>query len=639
MKNWNAFLAFFYDATIAAATVSLAMSLRLGHRVFVYYPDPIFLVMMTCIFLVIALPVFWWFDLHRGLWSYASLTDLTAIVKASTTAVLAFLAVLYLLDQADEVPRSIPVIQWFLLIVLLGGARFAWRQRRVWGKLRSRSRRNPVPVLMLGISDNAEQFVRATRGPLKDSYRVVGFVENVSHYVGRLVHGVPVLGGVRDLPTICSRLAAKGKRPQRLILSDGSVAIDRESKRNLLTEAAKLGLTVARIPQLAEFKDAADEGERPTLRPVALEDLLGRPQTALNREEIDRLISDRVVLVTGAGGTIGSELSRQIAAIGPKLLVLLDFSEYNLYSIDIAIRSAHPDLNVVPVVCNIRDRHRVMRVFRTYQPDLVFHAAALKHVPMVEHNPAEGILTNVMGTRNLVDAAQQHRVLAMVQVSTDKAVNPTSMMGASKRLAEFYCQALDLENETKSFDQCAPRFMTVRFGNVLGSSGSVVPLFQKQLLDGGPLTVTHADMKRYFMTVREAVELVLQASAHGVANPSERGKICVLDMGDPIKIVDIARQMIILSGLRPDQDIKIEFTGLRPGEKLYEELFDAKERRLPTVVEGVQMASSQPINLDILRKVFDDLARACEKDELDRVRQLVGNILPSYQETIKLKTG
>ena len=401
--------------------------------------------------------------------------------------------------------------------------------------------------------------------------------------------------------------------------------------QQMLQTAERLGLTAACLPRLTDFRDTPKDGEI-DLQPIALEDLLGRPQAPLDRDAISRLIAGRRILITGAGGTIGSELTRQIAALRPVELTLLDFSEFNLYSIEIELRERHPSLRIRAVLCNIRDRERVMQLFAAHRPELVFHAAALKHVPMVELNKGQGVQTNVLGTRNVADAASRYGARAMVQVSTDKAVNPTNVMGASKRLAEFYCQALDVAiNPERDREQPSPRFMTVRFGNVLGSSGSVVPLFQRQLARGGPLTVTHPDIKRYFMTVREAVELILQASAHGLQHPEERGQIFVLDMGEPIKIVDVARQMIRLAGLRPDQDVEITFTGLRPGEKLYEELFDRDERRLPAVVDGVLVAASQPINLEILRRVFDELLAASLREDDVALQHLIQHLLPGYQ--------
>jgi FlaA1/EpsC-like NDP-sugar epimerase len=333
------------------------------------------------------------------------------------------------------------------------------------------------------------------------------------------------------------------------------------------------------------------------------------------------------VLITGAGGTIGSELARQIAALGPSRLVLLDSSEFNLYAIDLELREQHAAVPSRPVLCNIRDRERVMGLFAAERPELVFHAAALKHVPMVELHPDEGVLTNVVGTRNVADAAAEYRALAMVQVSTDKAVKPTSVMGATKRLAEFYCQALDLEGNGGAR---GARFMTVRFGNVLGSSGSVLPLFERQLARGGPLTVTHPEIERYFMTVQEAVALVLQASAHGLEEATARGQIFVLDMGRPAKIVDVARKVIRLAGMRPDIDVKIEFTGLRPGEKLYEELFDDTEDRLEGGIQGIFVAVSKSINLEVLRRLFDELAAVSGRRDHAGVSRLLAHAVPSY---------
>lgn len=368
---------------------------------------------------------------------------------------------------------------------------------------------------------------------------------------------------------------------------------------------------------------------------------MGRPQAVLDQEAIDRLILGRHVLVTGAGGSIGAELVRQIAARDPAELILLDHGEYNLYKIDHEIGATHPSLNRRALLCDVRSRSRVMDVFRQHHPDIVFHAAALKHVPMVELNPCEGVLTNAIGTKNVADAARSHGARAFVQVSTDKAVNPTNVMGATKRLAEFYVQALDLDVVAPVARQpgraggaaARTRFMTVRFGNVLGSSGSVVPLFQEQLNRGGPLTVTHPEIKRYFMTIPEAVSLVLHASAHGHDTDHDRGRIFVLDMGEPVRIIDIARQMIRLAGREPEQDIAIEITGLRPGEKLYEELFDAAETRTPALIEGVFMASPRPVPLAELTATIEALASHCRAGDEAAVRQVIGRVIPGYAAT------
>ncbi|RSU36205.1 UDP-N-acetylglucosamine 4,6-dehydratase family protein, partial [Sphingomonas koreensis] len=318
------------------------------------------------------------------------------------------------------------------------------------------------------------------------------------------------------------------------------------------------------------------------------------------------------ILVTGAGGTIGRELARQIAEHGPARLILLDANEFNLYDADLEMRESHPQVSCTPVLCSIRQRRQLMQVFAEHRPELVFHAAALKHVPLVEMHPAAGVQTNVLGTRNVADAARFYGALAMVQVSTDKAVNPVGFMGVTKRLGEFYCQALDLAGRG---DPGAPRFITVRFGNVLGSSGSLIPLFQRQLSRGGPLTVTHPEIERFFMTVHEAVQLILQSASRGLRDGMRHGRIFVLDMGEPIRVIDIARRMIRLAGLDPEIDVGIDIIGLRPGEKLYEELFDAEESRLPSSIPGVFEAEPRPIPLRTLNKTFDALERA--SDEAD----------------------
>ncbi len=632
MRTPKAGVAFLHDSIVAGASVILALYLRLGDVLFTMDWQPI--AAMVTAFVVIALPTFLFFGMYRGIWRYASVHDLVNITKAATLAILLFFPLMFVINRLEPLPRSVPVIQWCLLIVMLGGARFAYRLLRhhPLGLFAGTRASKTIPVLLLGVGDAAEQFIRSMRSP-SALYRVVGVLDDTNGIQGRSIHGIPVLGPLADLAPVVARLSARGERPRRLIMSDPAT-IDRPAKQMLLEQAEELGLIAACLPRLTEFKDAAD-ADGPDLRPIALEDLLGRPQHALDRLAINRLIGGRRVLITGAGGTIGSELARQIAALAPAELILLDSSEFNLYTVDLELRERHGDLSCRPVLCSIRDRERVMEICASYRPELVFHAAALKHVPMVEANPGEGVLTNVIGTRNVADAAARHGALAMVQVSTDKAVKPNSIMGASKRLAEFYCQSLDLAGAEQPQDPArrSPRFMTVRFGNVLGSSGSVVPLFQRQLARGGPLTVTHPEIERYFMTVREAVELVLQASAHGVAHTEQaRGQIFVLNMGKPAKIADVARQMIRLAGLRPDIDVGIEFTALRPGEKLSEELFDDNEEHLPAAVQGVFVAKSQSINLEVLRRVFDELAAVVRRRDHEGLERLITLVLPSFRQ-------
>jgi O-antigen biosynthesis protein WbqV len=353
---------------------------------------------------------------------------------------------------------------------------------------------------------------------------------------------------------------------------------------------------------------------------------LGRPQKRLDREAMQKLIANKRVLVTGAGGTIGSELSRQIAALGPAWLTLVDNNEFALYAIDLELGESEMPVPRTAALGDVRDRVQMDRLVGQVQPDVIFHAAALKHVPMVESNPAEGVRTNAGGTRNVADAARAHGVPVMVLISTDKAVNPSSVMGATKRIAELYCQALQISAGTA-------RFVTVRFGNVLGSTGSVVPLFQRQLARGGPLTVTDPRVARYFMTTREAVELVLQAAALPNDAASVPGQIFVLDMGEPVLIADLARQVIRLAGLRPDIDIDIVFTGLRPGEKLNERLFHEAEPPVPTPADGILLAAPRSLSLSVLAPLLDRLLQAAESNDEVSLLAAISAIVPEFGQT------
>ncbi|MBT5809693.1 MAG: polysaccharide biosynthesis protein, partial [Rhodospirillaceae bacterium] len=365
-----------------------------------------------------------------------------------------------------------------------------------------------------------------------------------------------------------------------------------------------------------------------------------RPQTQLDRAAMAALVRGRRVLVTGAGGTIGAELVRQIAAFGPARIALLDNAEYHLYQIDMALARRWPALDRTAILGDVRDRARIDDVMRREAPELVFHAAAYKHVPIVEANPNEGVLTNVVGTRNVADASLKAGVGLMVLISTDKAVHPANVMGATKRMAESYCQTLDVQGDLQDTDlqdggdpqNKATRFVVVRFGNVLGSTGSVIPLFQSQIADGGPITVTHPDMTRYFMTVREAVELVLQASALGVEDRDASGKIHVLEMGEPVRILDLARQMVRLAGLVPDEDIAIEIIGVRPGEKLHERLLHESESRMTTACEGLMLAAPRTADLTVLQTTIDALETSARARDGARTLALLHDAVPEFNE-------
>lgn len=618
-------VAYAHDLVMAAVSFPLSLYLRLGDDMWTYI-RPELLQGGTLLFIAVSAVVFSTMGLYRGIWRYASTDDLWAIARAVTVAVVVFVAILFVMTRLQGLPRSTPAINWLLLIFLLGGPRFVYRvfkDRHLGNLLQSGTPR--VPVLLVGASDAAEMFIRDMNRDVAAPYRVVGMVDTKENRIGRRIHDVDVLGDLDDIPEVVAKLEKRGRRPQRLIVTKTNIEPDK--LRQLLDLAEQQGMTLGQLPRLTDFKsDIGPQRLEPTQIPI--EDLLGRPRRVLDREAMGRLIAGRRVLVTGAGGTIGGELTRQIAAFKPAHLALIENSEFALYNIDLELSQNNTGVACESILGDVRDRARLDQVMALVKPELVFHAAALKHVPVVEAHPEEGVLTNTMGTRNVADACRRHGVAAMVMISTDKAVDPTSVMGATKRLAEGYCQALDRIEGAKN---AGTRFVTVRFGNVLGSSGSVVPLFQRQLAQGGPLTVTHPDAVRYFMTVREAVELVLEASALGINEPAEPGRILVLDMGDPVRVVDLARQMIRLAGLKPDRDIKIVYTGLRPGEKLTEVLLHESEPLQPTRYPGILFAMPRATDHAVLARALDELQECALARRGDRTLDMLQLLVPEYR--------
>ncbi len=614
--------AFAYDVIAAALAFVLSLFLRLGENIAFYPEEELYLA--TSIFTLVAGVVFRAFRMYRGVWRYASLNDLLNITKAASLTVLIFLVILFAVTRLEDLPRSLPFISWFVLIALLGGPRFAYRllKDKRLDFILDKDAHLRVPILLVGAGDSAELFLRDI-SRTDSNYRVVGIVSGTPSRVGRDIHGVEILGTIDSIPEVVESLGRRGAKPQRLVVT--SERIESTRMRDLFEIAENLGLTVARLPSLSDFR--SDVSAEMAVKPIDVEDLLGRPQTSLDPSSVRNLISGRRILVTGAGGSIGSELVRQLVKLGPSHLILMDSSEYNLFKIDLEISNSFSKLTKSALIADVRDPNRVEEIFRQVTPEIVFHAAALKHVPMVETNALEGISTNVFGTRNIADAALRADVHTFVQISTDKAVNPTNVMGATKRLAEVYCQALDLNNGVRG----NTTFVTVRFGNVLGSTGSVVELFRNQLAKGGPLTVTHPDMTRYFMTIRESVELVLQASALGKEEKRHDGKIYVLDMGDPVKIMDLARQMIRLAGLMPEEDVKIDITGIRRGEKLFEEIFHGAEAPVPTTKDGVLIAAPRAATMDEVMPVFDVLATCIETSDTKGALEAIRQLVPEFQ--------
>ncbi|HJP20075.1 MAG TPA: nucleoside-diphosphate sugar epimerase/dehydratase [Alphaproteobacteria bacterium] len=611
-----------HDVVMAALSFELAVMIR-----YITYGAPQgfgFLWEGTLIFTAVCALTFWRIGLYRGIWYYASLNDLIAIVKAVTLGILIFLPVMFVITRLENFPRTALFINWPLLVLMLSGPRFLYRALKDGnlGAAFERSDPNLVPVLLVGAGDEAEAFIREIGRSRHAGYRVVGIVDDRPGRQGRDIRGIRVMGSIADAGAVIDDLARRGRRPQRLIVTSERFA--GTAMAELLDLAERRGMTLARAPRITDLR-SGKLGEQPLdLRPVAVEDLLGRPQKVLDREAMQELVAGRRVLVTGAGGTIGSELARQMAALGPARLALLDNGEHALYTVDLELGERFPELARSAVLGDVRDPGRLTAVFDRERPELVFHAAAFKHVPLNEQNPNEAVLTNALGTKAVAEACLEHGAAVMVLISTDKAVEPSSVMGASKRLAELTCQALA--------DGSGPtRFVIVRFGNVLGSTGSVVPLFERQLARGGPLTVTDPEITRYFMTTREAVELVLQASAIPADQGNQTGGIFVLDMGEPVRIQDLARQMIRLAGYRPDKDVAITYTGLRPGEKLHERLFRDQEELVETRYEGILLTTPPAPERAALETALEALATAARARNTEDTLARLAALVPDYR--------
>jgi O-antigen biosynthesis protein WbqV len=580
------------------------------------------------------------FGLGRQHWRFTGLADALAIIFIAGLATL--LITLLLVGVGAQLPSiSFPILLLMMFALGLIAPRLAYRLMRARRDGGGEPNAGLQPVLVIGDGEAGELFLAALARDPRRRYRALGLILPSAREAGRRIHGVPILAPLNALGSVLDRLDAAGEKPALLIIAGNEIS--GASLRHVLAEAEPRGLRVARAPSptaLVSPQAHNDGAAGETLRPIAIEDLLNRPQVALDRDGMARLIQGKRVLITGAGGSIGSELARQVAGFGPGLLTLLDSSEFALWSIDLELSETDPAVPRQAVIADVRDAGRISSLCGSLQPDLVFHAAALKHVPMVEANPLEGIATNALGTRNVAEAARAAGAGLMVLISTDKAVNPSSIMGASKRLAEMFAQGVDIAARTQLRNGAHPgahhgamRIVTVRFGNVLGSTGSVVPLFRRQLARGGPLTVTHPDMSRYFMTVREAVSLVLQASVVGhsdAALPVARGGIFVLDMGEPVKIVDLARQMIRLAGLRPDIDVAINFTGLRPGEKLFEELFHGREQPIETGFPGLLMAAPRSADAAFVSRALDEIATLIARGDVKAVRAVLARLVPEY---------
>lgn len=547
--------------------------------------------------------IFRYLGLYRGLWRFASLPDLWNILRSAALGTVTIGLIMFVHNRLADVPRSILLLYPVFLIGLLSAPRLAyrfWKDHTLSIRLTANSRR----VLVLGVGRAADTLVRDM---IRDGrYAPVGILDDESTLRNTQLHGVPVLGSLERLKEVAETTEA-----EILVIAMPS-ATNAEMQR-VVSLCEGTGLPFRTLPRLID-QVQGDPGVN-ALREVSIEDLLGRDAVSFELPVVQASLTGKVVLVSGGGGSIGAELCRQIARLGPHELVIFEQSEYNLYRIEMELRQRYPDLRVHAVIGDVTDEAAVDHVLGRYKPMVVFHAAAYKHVPMLQYQVRQAVRNNVLGTWRMAGGASRHGVRKFVLISTDKAVNPSSLMGASKRIAEIVAESFNQLDGT--------RFTTVRFGNVLGSAGSVVPLFQEQIRNGGPVTVTHPEMTRFFMTIPEATQLILQAGAMG-----KGGEIYVLDMGEPIKIAFLAQQLIRLSGLVPGKDIRIEYTGLRPGERLHEELFHEDERLEKTQHRKIFLARHRTVDRSAVEQAIGELTEACERFEEERITALIKRLVP-----------
>lgn len=555
--------------------------------------------------LSIRLVVFAGFRLYEGLWRYASIRDLIRILKAVTLSSLLFSAGILMFFR-QGFPTSVLVLDWLVCIAMIGGVRFGLRV------LRESSQRDRLDdtkrILIVGAGDAGEMLIRQIERSTSHDYEVVGLVDDDPLKQGRRIHDVEVLGTIDGLPGLC-----RSWRVAEVLIAVPTATGEQIRRIIQACRSAKVQFkTLPSVEELIENGVALSK-----IRRVQVGDLLRREPIRIDRVEVESFIQRKRVLVTGAGGSIGSEICRQLASFEPETLVLLDRAENNLFFVEMELREKYPKLTLLPLVGDVTDEGRIATIFLEQRPQIVFHAAAHKHVPLMELNKTEAVKNNVLGTMTVANAAWRAGVEDFVMISTDKAVRPSSVMGATKRLAEMYVQSLNAKIET--------RFMTVRFGNVLGSEGSVLQIFEKQIEAGGPVTITHPDMQRYFMTIPEASQLVLQAATLG-----EGGEIFVLDMGEPVRIVDLAKDLITLSGLEPDRDIEIKFTGPRPGEKFFEELLNAETRVMQTAHEKVMVVETDPVDYEGLQAGIAKLVRHANKGDEFALLAALKTLVPDY---------
>ncbi len=608
----------FFDVILISLSVFLAFLLRFEGNI----PAQHFINIggMIILALIISIPLFYFFKLYSFSWIYISAEELISLIKTTTLSFAFLSASLFILRDTPlfaGFPRSTLFISYVLVILFCGAFRFLKRiHLQLFKKIDEKEKER---TLIVGAGDAGEQILRSILSSKISPYLPVGFVDDNLTKQGILIHGKKVLGKINDIPQI-----VKENKIESLIvaLPSAGPGIIRES----VEAGRKAGLRKVKIlPPIDEVISGKVKIGIGTLREIEMEDLLGREPVTLDQKSIENFIQNKIVLITGAAGSIGSELCRQIIKFQPKSLLILDQDETGIFNISEELADKFPKLSTVSLIADIQDRVKINKIFDKFRPNTVFHAAAYKHVPLMEMHPDEAVKNNIFGTKVITETSLEYGVEKFIFISSDKAVKPSSVMGATKRVGEMICQNLNQQNTT--------RFISVRFGNVLDSRGSVIPIFREQIKKGGPVEVTHPEMKRYFMTASEACLLVLQAGAMG-----EGGEVFILDMGEPIKIIDLAKELIKLSGLEPDKDIPIVFTEPRPGEKFIEEILTAEEGTVATQNQKIFVAKLSDVYKDKLNLGIENLKNAAETGNKEAILKILKEIIPSYQPAnFKLK--
>ena len=581
-------------------------------------------------FLLYAAVVYFTFGLHRNKWRFTSIPDLYNLFRASTVLAISLLALDYVLVAPNIYGtfffgKVTILLYWFLQMFFLGGLRVVYRYFHYARTLQRVKVADATPTLILGRAADAEVLLRGIESGAVKKIWPVGVLSPSAADRGQSIRGIPVLGDIDDLEGVVADLESRGDRVRRLVLAPSALALEARPEA-ILMRARRLGLNMSQMPSLETGGSAVQ------LSPVAVEDLLLRPSVKIDYRRLEDFVSGKAVVVTGGGGSIGSEICDRVVIFGAARLLVIEHSEPALHAVMEALKGKQSAAEIVGRIADIRDRQRIMSLVGQFRPDIVFHAAALKHVPMLEQDWDEGIKTNVFGSINVADAASAAGATAMVMISTDKAIEPVSVLGATKRLAEMYCQALDDEFSRRATPGHQPmRLISVRFGNVLASNGSVVPKFKAQIEAGGPVTVTHPDMVRYFMTIREACDLVVTAATHALGNHADDVSVYVLNMGQPVKIVDLAERIIRLSGLEPGRDIQISYTGIRPGERLNEILFARGEETSEIGIPGIVAAKPVRPPLDAIRAWVATLEQGVARGERAAIYNVLRDAVPEFR--------